>query len=49
MYEKTNFRCLTMQRYGKRGDCANTFNELAVFFNEKRRNRKNRMRRTHLY
>ena len=40
MYEKTNFRCLTMQRYGKRGDCANTFNELAVFFNEKRRNRK---------
>ena len=31
--------CIRPQRYGKKGDFANTFNELAVFFNEKRRNR----------
>lgn len=33
MYEKTNCLCLTMQRYGKKPDYKNIFNEQPYFFN----------------
>ncbi len=34
MYEKTNFACLTMQRYGGILTLANSFNELPESFSE---------------
>ena len=45
MHEKTNFYCLMMQRYVKCITLQNLFSEQPFLFNEKRRNRYNRMRR----
>jgi len=34
MYEKTNFPCLTMQRYDEKSSQENPFSESPQFFNE---------------
>lgn len=34
MYEKTNFLCLTMQRYDEKLNRENPFNESAILFSE---------------
>lgn len=34
MYEKTNFLCLTMQRYDEKPDYGNPFNESHRFFSK---------------